>query len=67
MSKAWVKQSACEGKERFAGFTLAAKVAKRLAQRNDVKAMPYQCPHCHGYHIGSRDYVRSNARPRSRP
>jgi hypothetical protein len=43
----------CSGKQRFATFESAAKVARRQ-RRGDVRIQAYRCtrPGCGGYHVG---------------
>ena len=52
----------CEGKERFAEFNLARKVARRF----DGKMAVYKCQHCKGFHIGSELRTIKHAAKRKR-
>lgn len=45
--------SSCEGKTRFGTFTLAARTARRQAQKRDNKFSAYPCHFCGGFHVGT--------------
>lgn len=54
----WHAASSCIGKATFDTAERAAKVAKRRRKAKTGKARRsecYRCPHCRGWHIGSRD------------
>jgi len=42
----------CSGKEAF-DATRAKKVAKEMSVRRHIKIVPYKCPHCGHFHVGS--------------
>jgi hypothetical protein len=46
----------CQGKEQFASFALATKVADMRERGNSGynRGRPYQCPACGSFHLGSR-------------
>lgn len=50
----------CIGKERFTDKALADRVAHQVAHRHDGGIGPYKCPHCSGWHIGSRSRKNIN-------
>lgn len=45
--------SSCEGKERFASFNLADRIASRQAHRRGKKFQAYACSDCGGFHVGT--------------
>lgn len=49
-----VKRAAsCEGKEKFANFSLAEKIASKQAHRRGKKFQAYACTDCGGFHVGT--------------
>lgn len=63
VSEEELRTSGCEGKERFATFTLADQVAKRNT-RQRMRRQPYRCPHCHGFHLGTPSLGRKKQQVR---
>lgn len=45
--------ASCDGKERFATFTLAERTAHRQAQKRKRKFSAYACHLCGGFHVGT--------------
>lgn len=48
------KQQCCNGKNSYGSWHTAEKVAKRQSKENKSKIEPYNCPYCHGIHIGHK-------------
>jgi hypothetical protein len=48
-----IRLAQCEGKKRFASFSLARKVAHRQHGRCKVKLAAYACKFCGGFHVGT--------------
>jgi hypothetical protein len=46
--------ASCTGKEEFASFSLARRIARRRASKwdRDYRGEPYKCRVCHLWHIG---------------
>ncbi len=42
-----LRAAQCTGKEAFATFYSAKRIAQNLGAAN-----PYRCPHCHQFHVG---------------
>lgn len=42
----------CDGKEMFASFSLAERIAKKQRDRDQGNNHVYRCAKCHGFHIG---------------
>lgn len=61
--KPHLKQEACAGKRRWAGFGDAEHEAQRLRRVYGEHSNAYHCPHCNGYHVGTRAILRLR-RPR---
>lgn len=55
------KLSGCDGKARFATFSLAEETAHRQAQRRKERFVAYPCHFCGGFHVGTTlgDQVRA--------
>lgn len=49
---------ACEGKQSFPTFALAAKTARLVAQRRHSPMTPYKCKWCGRYHVGGTNRVQ---------
>lgn len=52
-NREWKKLVGCEGKQRFAGRGIAARVAKRMRRRYGESVEAYHCVICHAWHVGS--------------
>lgn len=50
------KLSSCTGKESFARWELAERVAKRMRRCHDSATTPYLCKLCGNYHVGSDEH-----------
>lgn len=51
----WDKAQSCTGKSRFVSARVAHMRAKVLNKTTEAYHEVYHCPHCGGYHIGSRE------------
>lgn len=54
MSAVVHRKSACEGKHRFATFSLAEQTAHMQSQRHKGQFSAYACKHCGGFHVGTQ-------------
>lgn len=52
------RRMACEGKQSFPTFALAAKTARLVAQRRHSPMTPYKCKWCGRYHVGGTNRVQ---------
>lgn len=48
----WLNDTQCTGKHRFDDATLAKKIARLSASRNNDKISAYRCQFCNGWHVG---------------
>ena len=50
------REATCAGKERlsFARADRIARKMRRRGKRGDEAMVPYKCPYCQGWHVGSR-------------
>lgn len=51
----------CNGKQGFASYSLAVKVAKKGARAKDKPMAAYVCPHCRMWHVGQSVLKRTQA------
>lgn len=56
------RRGACEGKEKFGSYTVAAEVAERR-KRGGTKNHVYRCAECHAFHLGSKGVGGRSRRP----
>lgn len=56
------RRGACEGKERFESYIVAAEVAERR-RRGGTKNHAYRCSACHCFHLGSKGVGGKARRP----
>lgn len=57
---------ACQGKEVFASFGLAHRIASKSGHDGHRSRTAYKCRVCGGYHVGSRSTVQRKKRARIR-
>ncbi|KKK73778.1 hypothetical protein LCGC14_2890390 [marine sediment metagenome] len=45
--------SNCAGKQRLVSRRLADRVARRMRKVHKARLVPYRCPQCAGWHVGT--------------
>lgn len=57
-SKRRLRRTKCERKVQFSTMHLASVRAQQIFRQGGDLLTPYQCPHCHRYHLGHKPGTR---------